>query len=332
MPNTGGRIIYTFCGPFCGKPVKLTALDPKLPRISIFMQIIGITCSLGAAFLWALAFVLFKKSGETISPMALNIFKCTVTLALLIPTLLLFNIELFPDRPLSDWIVFSLSGIFGVTLADTFFFMALSRLGAGMTAVIDCLYLPLILFLSFVFIDEILGIKGLCGAGLVVVAIIISSSARPVTAVSRKNLAQGIALGILAVSLLAGSIVMIKYRLEEVPVLWASFVRILAGTTGLYLLAVLHSDKKSLVAELYPSKSWKTALPASIIGNYMAMVAWLAGIKYIPVSAAAVLNQLSAIFIFILAAIFLKEPITLPRLSATLLAVSGAIIVATTIN
>ncbi|MBW2592806.1 MAG: DMT family transporter [Deltaproteobacteria bacterium] len=293
---------------------------------------IGITCSIGAAFLWASALVLFKKSGETISPLALNIFKCTVTLALLTPTLLLFNIELFPDRPMSDWLIFSLSGIFGITLADTFFFMALSRLGAGMTAVVDCLYLPMILFFSFIFLDEVLGVKGLCGAGLVIGAVIISSAARPVATVSRKNLIQGIVLGILAVSLLAGSIIMIKYRLKEVSVLWASFVRILAGTAGLYLLAILHSDKKSLLAELYPSKSWKTALPASIIGNYMAMIAWLAGIKYILVSVAAVLNQLSAIFIFILAAIFLKEPVTLPRLSATLLAVSGAIIVATTVN
>jgi len=296
------------------------------------MQIIGITCSLGAAFLWALGIILFKKSGETISPIALNIFKCTVTLALFIPTLLLFNIELFPDRPLSDWLIFGLSGIFGITLADTFFFMALSRLGAGMTAVIDCLYLPMILFFSFIFLDEVLGIKGLCGAGLVIGAVIISSAARPVAAVTRKNLIQGIALGILGVTLLAGSIIMIKYRLEDVHFLWASFVRMLGGTTGLYLLAVLHSDKKSLAAELYPSKSWKTALPASIIGNYLAMIAWLAGIKYILVSIAAVLNQLSAIFIFILAAIFLKEPITLPRLSATLLAVSGAILVATTVN
>ncbi len=296
------------------------------------MQMIGITCSLGAAFLWALALVLFKKSGETISPMALNIFKCTVTLPLFVLTLLLFNIELFPDRPLSDWIIFSLSGIFGITLADTFFFMALGRLGAGMTAVIDCLYLPLILFFSFIFLDEILGIKGLCGACLVIGAITISSAARPVVPITRKNLIQGLVLGLLAVSFLAGSIVMIKYRLKEVHFLWASFVRLLAGTIGLYLLALLHSDKKSLVAELYPSKSWKTALPASIIGNYMAMMAWLAGIKYILVSVAAVLNQLSAIFIFILAAIFLKEPITLPRLTATLLAVSGAILVATTVN
>ncbi len=56
------------------------------------------------------------------------------------------------------------------------------------------------------------------------------------------------------------------------------------------------------------------------------MIAWLAGMKYTMVSVAAVLNQLSTVFIFILAAIFLKEPVTLPRVSATILAVLGAIL------
>ena len=296
------------------------------------MQIIGITCSTAAAFFWALAVILFKKSGETLSPMALNIFKCTITLALLIPTLLFFDIELFPDRPLSDWFIFGLSGFCGITLADTFFFMALSRLGAAMTAVVDCLYLPLILFFSFVFLDEILGWKGLLGAALVASAVVIGSAARPSVAISRKKLLAGIGYGILAVSLLAGSIVMIKDLLGETPVLWASFVRILAGTIGLYLIAMVYPKRQNLLRELYPSRTWRTALPASIIGNYLAMVVWLAGIKHTLVSVAAILNQLSAVFIFCLAALFLKEPVTLPRLSATILAVTGAVLVATTVQ
>jgi drug/metabolite transporter (DMT)-like permease len=39
------------------------------------MQLIGILCSTGAALFWASAVIMFKKSGETFSPMALNLFK-----------------------------------------------------------------------------------------------------------------------------------------------------------------------------------------------------------------------------------------------------------------
>lgn len=77
--------------------------------------------------------------------------------------------------------------------------------------------------------------------------------------------------------------------------------------------------------ELKPSAAWKTALPGSIVGNYLAVPAWLAGVKYTLVSISAIFNQPSTIFTFMLAAIFLKEPLTLPRLVAIALALTAAL-------
>ena len=48
----------------------------------------------------------------------------------------------------------------------------------GMTAIVDCLYLPIVVFISFVFLDEILGIKGLFGATLVFIAIFVGSASK----------------------------------------------------------------------------------------------------------------------------------------------------------
>jgi drug/metabolite transporter (DMT)-like permease len=39
----------------------------------------------------------------------------------------------------------------GITLADNLFFIALQRLGAGLWAVVECLYLPVVIFLSAIF-------------------------------------------------------------------------------------------------------------------------------------------------------------------------------------
>ncbi len=190
-----------------------------------------------------------------------------------------------------------------------------------MTAIVDCLYLPIVVFL-----DEILGIKGLFGATLVFIAILVGSASKKGITVTGIDFFIGIILGIFAITLIAGSILMLKRLLEDANVLWASFARVLAGTLGLYLIVMLSPGRKKLLAELYPLKTWLHALPASVAGNYIAMIAWLAGMKYTMVSIAAILNQLSTVFIFILAAIFLKEPVTLPRVSATILAVLGAIL------
>jgi len=97
------------------------------------------------------------------------------------------------------------------------------------------------------------------------------------------------------------------------------------------VIAVIHPDRRVILGVLLPSPAWKIVLPASIVGNYMAMLAWLAGFKYTLVSVAAILNQLSTIFTFILAAVFLKEPVTLPRMVAIVMAVSGALLAATAV-
>jgi drug/metabolite transporter (DMT)-like permease len=295
------------------------------------MQLIGILCSTGAALFWATAVIMFKKSGESFSPMALNLFKGVVTLLLIVPTLWVAGVPLFPVRPAHDWFLFSISGILGITLADTFFFMALKRLGAGLWAVVDCLYLPLIILISALFLDESIGLKGMLGALLVISAIGAGSCSGPSVILSRQNFTLGILFGVLAVALIAGSIVMVKPLLDETHVLWASFARLLAGVAGLLVIALIHPQRGEILGALRPSPEWKTALPASIVGNYLAMLAWIAGFKYTLVSVAAILNQLSTIFTFILAAVFLKEPVTLPRLIAILLAVSGALLAASAV-
>ncbi len=107
---------------------------------------LGSIFALGSAFFWACAVILFKKSGETFSPISLNIYKSVVGLFLVSVTMLLLGIPFFPDQPLNNWVLLSLSGFLGITLADLFFFIALNRLGAGMAAVVECLYLPCVLF------------------------------------------------------------------------------------------------------------------------------------------------------------------------------------------
>ena len=295
------------------------------------MQIIGILCATGAAFFWAAAVIMFKKSGETVSPMALNLFKCVVTLLLLVPTLWIADVPLFPIRPAHDWLLFAISGFLGITLADTFFFMALKRLGAGRWAVVDCLYLPFIILTSALFLDESIGLKGILGALLVVAAIAADSCSRSSGVISRQDFMLGLWFGVLAVVLIAGSVVMVKPLLGQTSVLWASFVRLLAGVVGMIVITLIHPERRVILAVLVPSAAWKIILPASIVGNYLAMLAWLAGFKYTLVSVAAILNQLSTIFTFVLAAIFLKEPVTLPRLVAIALAVTGALLAATAV-
>ncbi len=136
---------------------------------------LGSIFALGSAFFWACAVILFKKSGETFSPISLNIYKSVVGLFLVSVTMLLLGIPFFPDQPLNNWVLLSLSGFLGITLADLFFFIALNRLGAGMAAVVECLYLPCVLFFSYLLLDEHLSAGGIFGGLMVLAAVLVGS-------------------------------------------------------------------------------------------------------------------------------------------------------------
>jgi len=292
---------------------------------------LGSVLSLLSAFFWASAVILFKKSGEVFSPISLNIYKSLVALILVSLTMVILNIPFFPDKPINDWLLLAASGFIGITLADLFFFIALNRLGAGLVAIVECLYLPSVIFFSFILLGENLSAGAIIGGLLVLTAVFVGSIKRKKdldkTLKQRrenKNPLPGIIIGCLSMIFLAAGIVMIKDLLERTDVFWATLVRVTAATISLLVLILFHPKRKQYFRELKFSKGWLIALPASFTGNYLALLCWVAGMKYTTASRAAILNQMSTIFIFILAAIFLKEKITVNKSIAILLALTGA--------
>jgi drug/metabolite transporter (DMT)-like permease len=133
----------------------------------------------------------------------------------------------------------------------------------------------------------------------------------------------GIILGILAMAFVAVAIIIIKPVLKDVPVVWATGVRLIGGTLPLAILPIF-PGKRQYFSPLLRLSNWKTLVPASFLGTYLSLLFWIGGIKYAFASIAAALNQLSAIFIFILAAVFLREKVSRWRIIAIILAFLGA--------
>lgn len=289
---------------------------------------LGSIFALTSAFLWASAVILFKKSGDAFSPISLNIYKNFVALILISLSMLILNIPFFPDKPINDWLLLAVSGFLGITLADLFFFMSLNRLNAGLFAIVECLYLPSVIFFAFIFLGESLTIGTIIGGILILSAVGVGSMKKkdPTDNKSSENrvLLPGILIGCLSIIFMALGIVIIKELLEHTDIFWATLVRVAAGTVSLFVIVLCHPKRKRYITELKFSKAWLTALPASVMGNYLALLCWMAGMKYTTASRAAILNQMSTIFIFILAAIFLKEKITKNKIMAIVLALAGA--------
>jgi drug/metabolite transporter (DMT)-like permease len=286
----------------------------------------GEVFSLLTAVIWAWGVILFKKSGETVHPIALNLFKNILASVLILPTMYAFGGTL--DVPVSaqEYLLILASGALGIGIADTLFFKSLNLLGAGLSAVIDCLYSPCVIGLSVLWLGERLTF--LQGIGVVmIVSAVLTAASRKGSRISPRNLRLGIIYGALAMAIMAVGIVIVKPLLDRLPVLWISEVRLAGGSITLGIILILHPGRRSILSSLAPGKDWKYLLSGSFLGTYLAFVLWLAGMKFTQVSVAAALNQTSNIFIFIFAAVFLHESISLQRVIGIFLGVAGTLLV-----
>lgn len=288
---------------------------------------LGETFSLLAAINWAFAVILFKKSGETVHPIGLNLFKNILSIVLLIPTIYVFGQTLFYPAPSSHYLLFLLSGALGIGLADTLFFKSLNLLGAGLSAVVMCMYSPFIIILSFLYLDEALTLVQFIGVVVILFAVLTATGRENSSDIGKKAVLRGILLGVISMACNAVGVVAIKPVLEISPLLWVTEVRLIGGAIVLLLVLALHSSRRTIIRSVFSTKRWGYTVSGSFIGAYLAMIIWLAGMKYTQASIAAALNQTSTIFTFIFAALLLREKVTPLRVLGILFGFSGVLLV-----
>ena len=162
---------------------------------------------------------------------------------------------------------------------------------------------------------------------MIISAVLTATSTKGRGTISRNYLIWGVIWGVLAMATMAVGIVIIKPLLNQSPLLWATEIRLVGGILSLYIILLLHKDRRKIINSLFSIHSWKYTLLGSFLGAYVSMIFWLGGMKFTQASIAAALNQTSNIFVFIFAALFLKEGINLQRTAAIIVAVAGAILV-----
>ncbi len=292
---------------------------------------LGRLCAFLTAVFWAMAVVLFKLCGETITPLALNLFKNTVGIILLGVSLMVIQSG-FGDVKLlttDDLMILAISGVAGIAVADTLFYMALNRVGVGIQSIVDCTYGPFAIVFAVLFLDEQLRLPHYIGTVLILFGVLISSKHKPPHGATRSQLIWGILFGTLAMALTAGGIVYAKPVLTklECPLLWATTIRLLAGTLPLVVLGLIRKDRGRTFRLFVPSRVWKVAVPGSILGGYLAMLFWVAGFKFASASIAAMINQTSVVFALIFASLILKEAFTRRKFVAVAFAITGGCII-----
>lgn len=286
---------------------------------------LGELFSLLSALAWAVGVILYRQLGAKLPPLQLNFLKNGLVLLMLLPAIPLLHGLALPSFTAAQIALALASGAIGIGIADTLYFRALNELGAGRMGVLGNFYSPFVIVLGYLFLDERLSAMQLAGFVLVSIGVLVAAWPKAVPGGRPAHLFRGLALGLLSVGLMAIAIVMVKRVLEDQPLLWVTGVRMVGALGGMVLAAALTRQ----LALLHPPTAampWRRLALAAFVGQFLAMILWLAGYKYTQASVAAILNETASVFILVLAAFWLKEAMTRRGLAGVALTLTGVVV------
>ncbi len=298
-------------------------------------MILGEAAALASAALWAGASVLFGIEGRTTRPIVMNLVKSLGACGLFLVALLLTPAGEFvrpagdlvlPLRPIA-WL--ALSGVVGIALGDTAFFIAMARLGVRRAMMLGLLA-PVFAAAGAALVGQPLpGIVGATGIAVTLGGLLLFIRVAPLKEEgSAPRSARALGFGVLAALCQALGIVMTKGAIAQTGLLPASIVRLLAGAGALLALEVMRGRAHGLTRELGRGFRRARLLLAAFLGTFIAFYLFQAAIHYGSPPVTAALTATSPLLAVPLASRYLGERMPIAALLATLVAVAGVVLVA----
>jgi len=286
---------------------------------------LGELLSLLCAFLWAFAVIFYKRAGDHFNAYEMNLFKSTLVLILMIPTVMIFEGLTLPILTQSQFWIIIFSGFVGIMLADYFYLRALQLIGASLTGITGSLYSPFVVGLSLLLLGESLQFWQYFGMFLVLAGVVLVGYRKKSLLIKHPPI-KGFIYATFAVFFTALGIVIIKPVSNEVSFFWLILIRSFGGFVTMLIYGVLL--KKSLsIWHVVKAKGGKWLILGALIGQYISMMVWVAGYKYTSASIASILNETASIFILILSWLMLGENITVRKVIGVLITITGVVLV-----
>lgn len=285
---------------------------------------LGETACLTAALMWAVAVVLFRGPIAAWGARTTNLVKCLLATALLALTLPFFGgLSAFSTVPQRDLAFIAVSGLVGLTLGDTMLFVAVGRLGAHRTLVLQT-SAPLFAGLLAAAAGERLSLHELVGAAVILggVTLVVATGNRTGNG-ARRAAISGIGFALLGAFGQGAGVVLAKEGLGTIGAMPATLLRLAAGTVGMLLTGVFSNRAHQLRNAFADRPSMRRVVPATFLGTYLALLLMMVGVAMAPATVAAVLLATSPIFSLVIEAVADRKRPTLSAVVGTFIAIVG---------
>ena len=277
------------------------------------------------AICWSCGVICFDIAGRVLNSLQISLLKNIVGVLGFIGFLLLQG-DPFPLFAQHDYFVLVVSGLIGVALGDLLFLASLRRIGSSLSAIISTSYSVSIFILAYIMYQEVISVFAYFGGVMVISGVIVGTRESPENRTPR-DIYIGAFYGFLAHFFTAYSVLLLRPVMESHPVVPIALVRFSTGIIFSAAAIIYLNGYSELRETMAKGFGHVYLLAGSFLGTFLSVIFWLSGYKYTLAGRAAIYNQLSTIFIIILAAIFFKEVMTTKKWAAVSLALGGAFIV-----
>jgi drug/metabolite transporter (DMT)-like permease len=260
----------------------------------------GELAALGAAFLWALSAVIYAHLGQKIPPLALNLSKGVIAIALIALTLLVQGNYWPTDMNLVALGYLLLSGAVGIGLGDTFYFEALNHLGARRTLLLEALAPPLSALIALLFLGEALSLGAWMGIFLTVLGVSWVISERvPGTPVNTENSLRGVGFALVSALAQANGAVLSRAALADTNIspLWSTLLRLIACVVVLLLWIPFKQESKVAFKPLQSKQLLGIIIITALFSTYLGIMLQQTALKYTATGIAQALLSTSPLFV-----------------------------------
>jgi len=277
------------------------------------------------ALCWSCGVIFFEIAGRVLNSLQISLLKNIVGVLGFISFIILQG-DPFPDFIEQEYLILIISGIIGVAIGDIFFLASLRRIGSSLSAIVSTGYTISIFILAFLMFGEVISFISYLGGVLVILGVVIGTIDRDLER-TPKEILYGVLFGLLANLCTAYSVLLLRPIMDVHPVVPIALVRFSIGMI-ISAFGILYLNGKLALREtILKGFSNYNLLAGAFFGTFLSVIFWLAGFKFTLAGRAAIYNQLSTIFIILLASVFLNQHMTKRKWVAVSLALMGSFIV-----
>lgn len=257
----------------------------------------GETAALGAALIWAMATMIYARTGSRAPAVFLNLVKGSIAVGMLALTIAVLG-DAVPTLNASQWLWLAGSGVVGISIGDSAYFSAIKRIGPSQTLLVESLAPPLTGVLALCFLHEAIGLWAWAGIFLTMTGILwVVTEHRPQGRLSL----PGLGFAGLAALCQAAGMVMSRQVMVSTPItpLWAALVRLAAASLVLWAVLPLFRPevlRRRTWQSLGSARTWGLFTLAVFLGTFLGIWLQQASLKLTSAAIAQTLISVSPLF------------------------------------